>query len=377
MLNTKKLESLKPQPKQYKATDYDGLYLVVTPSNAKSWRYNYRVSGKQLTKTYGLYPEIGLAKARLLHSEFKDWLAGGMASDMPLFESLANDWLKLKEKSLSNAKNKLNTYSKVERFLLPKLGKMPIDTIRRVHLVEVVKAVEAQGIVETAHRMSSIIRQILDYAIDLGLIESHAANGLTRVLRPPVVNHIVSIPPDEAGQLFRDIAGYHEPVTRLGLMLLAHTFVRTTELRLMEWGEIRDEVFWVIPAERMKMKVPHVVPLSRQTLVILDELRICTGHYELTLNSPDRPNHPLSENTLLFALYRLGYRGRMTGHGFRSLASTVLNEQSPFSRDVIERQLAHKETDDVRKAYNRAEYLDERVKLMQWWSDWIEGSSKT
>jgi len=218
-----------------------------------------------------------------------------------------------------------------------------------------VQRIQERGTIESAHRVGAHLRQIMDYAVDLGKIESHSASGLSRVLKTPKVKHMNCIAVEEAGELFKAINNYPEPMVRLGLILAALLFVRTNELRFMRWNEIVDQNIWVIPESRMKMKKPHVVPLSVYALKILDELEVHTGEYDLVFQSPKRQNHPISENTLLFALYRLGYRGQMTVHGFRALASTVLNEQSPFSHDVIERQLAHKETDLVRAAYNRAE----------------------
>lgn len=373
MLNTKVIDAAKACDRQYKLNDTQSLYLVVTPRSVKSWRTNYKdkVTGKHKTHTFGRYPEIGLAKARLLNSEFKDALAAGPINISPTFDEVKLDWYKHKLPSLKNIKHKQQIIYRLDTFVSPKLGKLPIDAIKRAKLVEVVQGVQSLGIIETAHRVGTHIRQIFDYAVDIGKIESHAANGLSRVLQTPKTKHMPCVPIDEACELFNAISTYDEPITRLGLMLLALTFVRTSELRHMEWSEIKDDEFWVIPAARMKMQKPHVVPLSKLTLEILEALKVYTGDFKYVLQSPKRPNHPISENTLLFALYRLGYRGRMTGHGFRSLASTVLNEQSHYSQDVIERQLAHRESDAVRAAYNRAEYLDERIKLMHWWSDWI------
>ena len=224
--------------------------------------------------------------------------------------------------------------------------------------------------------MRSSRNMVFDYAQDAGILDSHPASGLTRVLQSRQTKKpMASIAPAEAGELFRAIESYPEIITRLGLQLLAHTFVRPGELRGMRWNElVADDAVWIVPAERMKLRKPHVVPLSRQALAILAQLRDMTGDRDLVLDSPQRPGHPLSENTFLFALYRLGYRGRMTAHGFRSLASTVLNE-SGFEPDVIERQLAHQESDAVRAAYNRAEYLPRRREMMQWWADWMEARS--
>ena len=375
MLNTKQIDALKAKAKQYKVADTESLYLIVTPRSVKSWRTNYKdkLTGKYKTKTFGHYPEIGLAKARLLNSEFKDKLAQGIGRvSVKTFDEVKADWLKHKLKTLKNFKHKIQVTNRMATWASPKLGSMPIDTIKRADLVAVVKAVQEAEIVETAYRVGIHLRQLFDYALDEGLIESHAATGLSRVLQTPKTKHMNCIDASGAGELFTAIQTVREPLTRLGLIFVSLAFVRSSELRYMRWSEIKDRKFWVLPGERMKMGIPHVVPLSDYALSVLAEIEIFNGDYEYVFNSPVRPNQPISENMLLDALYGLGYKGKMTVHGFRALASTVLNEQSPFSHDVIERQLAHKETDAVRAAYNRAEYLDERIKLMDWWSAWIE-----
>lgn len=315
---------------------------------------------------------MSLADARNAHRKAREPQAASKAA--PLFEVVAADWMKTKLPSLSNGKHQIQVANTIERFVLPAIGKIPIDALPRATLVNVVRAVQERGTVETAHRVAGRITMILNWAQDAGLIEQHAAAGLTRVLVPRKTRRpMASIAPDEAGALMRAIDGYEEPITRLGLRLLALTSVRVGELRGMRWDELReDRTVWVVPAERMKLRLPHVVPLSRQARAVLAELEPLTGHAELVLDSPAAPGRPLSENTFLFALYRLGYRGRMTAHGFRALASTVLNAQSTFAAEVIERQLAHRETDAVRAAYNRAEYLTQRHELMQWWADWLE-----
>ncbi len=368
-LTARQVEVAKPKDKQYKLADAGGLYLAVLPSGGKSWRYNHKVNGKYQTKVYGTYPKLSLADARLLHAEFKD---AGASKAAPTFKEVAKEWLKVKLPTLSNRKHQGQTASTLEQFVYPLVGDIPIDDIKRIDLVSVVKSVEARGTIETAHRVAGRIKMVFDFAQDSGLLESHPASGLVRVLRSNRKKKpMASIDPSEASKLMLAINGYHEPVTRLGLLLLAHTFVRVGELRGMQWDEIkRDDRVWVIPEVRMKLRKPHVVPLSKQVLMIIDELQqYSSGKY--VIDSPARPGHPVSENTFLFALYRLGYRGVMTAHGFRALASTVLNEQSKFKPDAIERQLAHKEADEVRASYHRAEYLKDRRKLMQWYSDWL------
>lgn len=371
MLSVRQIQAAKPKDKPYKLADGAGLYLYVAPTGLKSWRANYRKDGKQRTRTYGRYPDMTLAQARQAHVQAQEQESEIV---MPTFEQVAREWLKSKLPTLSNAKHRQQVESTLERFVLPEIGTLPIDQIKRAKLARIVQAVQKGGRVETAHRVAGRVTAVFDYAQDIGLIESHGATGLVRVLQPRKVRKpMASIPPDDAGQLFVDIDDYDEIITRLGLKLLALTFVRVGELRGMRWDELREDgAIWVIPEARMKSRLPHVVPLCKQAREILKELRMYTGDSDLVLDSPMKPGHALSENTFLFALYRLGYRGRMTAHGFRALASTVLNERSAFDHDVIEKQLAHREVDAVRAAYNRAQYLDQRRLMMQWWADWID-----
>lgn len=375
-LTVKAVDAAKPREKAYKLTDGHGLYLFVSPTGAKSWRANYTAGGKQRTKTYGLYPAVSLADARKAHASARE--GAPVAAAAPTFETVARDWLKAKLPTLSNGKHQIQVENTLERYAFPLLGSRPINAIPRSELVTVVRAAQAGGKIETGHRVASRISAVFDFAQDTGLLQQHGAAGLTRVLiARRTKKPMASIPAEEAGELMRAIDGYEDSVTRLGLQLLAHTFVRVGELRGMLWSELKETgQVWVVPEARMKMRIPHVVPLSRQARAILATLHEMSGDGALVLDSPIRPGHPLSENTFLFALYRLGYRGRMTAHGFRALASTVLNERSGFPHDVIERQLAHKETDAVRAAYNRAEYLVQRRELMQWWSDWLDAAQQ-
>lgn len=367
-LTAKQVAQARPAEKPYKLADGAGLYLYVAPTGLKSWRANRQRNGKQTTITYGRYPEMSLADARQAHALARSQTLERAA---PTFREAAERWLKVKLPALSNPKHQIQVAETLSRYVYPAIGDRRIDTLKRADLVDVITAVQNRGTLETAYRVAGRITMVLNYAQDAGLIEAHSANGLTRVLMPRRIKKpMASIPPNEAGELLRSINGYDEPVTRLALLLLAHTFVRVGELRGMRWDEINGDV-WIVPETRMKLRRPHVVPLSRQVMAMLDDLREYASG-DLVIESPLRRRHPVSENTFLFALYRMGYKGRMTAHGFRVLASTVLNEQSPFDRDAIERQLAHKETDAVRAAYNRAEYLAERRRMMQWWSDWLD-----
>ena len=375
-LTNKKIDGLKPRDKPYKASDAHGLFIAVLPSGIKSWRYLYKVGDKHKTKTFGQYPQVGVAEARQLLIDFKQELKKVNDESLMTMEDLCREWLVYKSPQLVNLKHRQQVQYRVDTFILPDLRKRAIGSLKRSDFVDVVKKVQAQGIVETSHRVASILSQVMDYAVDIGKIESHAANGLSRVLNAPKSKHMNCIDVGNIQKLIEDISSYDEPLVRNALLFACVTFVRTNELRYMTWNEIVDDKFWVIPKERMKLKKLHVVPLSEFSLKLLDNIRTINADYDYVLQSPTKRNSPISENTMLFALYRLGYRHLMTVHGFRALASTILNEQSPFRHDVIERQLAHKETDQVRLAYNRAEYLDERIKLMDWYSSLVSAYVK-
>jgi integrase len=376
-LTARAVEAAKPREKPYKLADGEGLYLFVSPAGGKSWRSNYADAGKQKTRTYGLYPALSLADAREAHRKARGASIQPETPSTPAFRLVARQWLVKHLPGLANAKHRTQVENTLERHVFPTVGDTPIGQITRPELVTVVVAVADK--VETAHRVAGRVTAVFNYAQDAGIIQAHPAANLTRVLPGRKVKKpMACIPWQEAGRLLRDIETYPEQTTRLGLLLAAHTFPRVSEILGFKKDELREDgAVWVVPAERVKgrgdKKLPHVIPLSTQARKIVGALSAMSDG-PLVLDSPERPGHPLSENTLLFALYRLGYRGRMTVHGFRALASTVLNEQSPFKHDVIERQLAHKETDAVRAAYNRAEYLDERRTLMQWWSDWLDAA---
>ncbi len=369
-LTVKAIDAAKPEVKPYKLNDADDLYLYVATSGSKTWRANYRSEGKYKTVTYGRYPEITLSEARKLNENRR-----AQGTKLPTFTKVFEDWLPTKTSELTNAKHIKQVEETVRKNVLPYIGNMTIDAIPRAKMIEIVKRLADTP--ETASRVAGRISMIFDYAVDSGLIEYHGAADLSRVIAKAKTKPMPSIPPAEAGKLLADIHNYEEEITKLGLLLAAHTFVRVGELLGMRWDELKEkEHIWVIPQDRMKMDIPHVVPLSESVRGILKQLYAYTGNSALVLESFIKPGHPISENTLLFALYRLGYRGRHTVHGFRALASSVLNEHSPFKEDVIERQLAHKEKDKVRAAYNRAEFLPQRIELMTWWSNWLNQQLK-
>jgi integrase len=345
-------------------------------AQGEKWRVYLFKKGKRETKLCRTKKE---AHAWAVAREKE--LAG---SSVVTFGEVAERWLALKIPSLDSDINQRTVEQSVRDYILPGLAHKRLDEIERTDLVAVVEGVAKQGIVETAHRVGQRIRQIFDYAVDTGQWKDpHVATStLSRVLPKRRKRKMAAVRIAEVPELLRAIDQYPEPITRTGLLLLAHTFTRTNELIRARWEEIRDPQTWVIDESRMKGKDQerklHVVPLSRQTQALLAQARhfgtqvtggIGSNYF---LASPVNALCGISSNTLLFALYRLGYRGRMTGHGFRAIASSVLNESGQWNPDAIERQLHHDETDDVRASYNRAEYLDERRRMMQWYSDYLE-----
>jgi integrase len=261
---------------------------------------------------------------------------------------------------------------RLETHVFNRIGTRPIADIAAADLLSVMRKIEEHGS-EIAHRLLQICGQVFLYAVVTQRASINPAVSLRGALKPVIKKNHAYIKPNELPQYLRNLEAYDgAPQTKLAMKFLLYTFVRTGELRGAKWSEIDlDNAEWRIPAERMKMREPHIVPLSRQAIVTLKQLQLLTGQWQFVFPNQHKPAGPMSENTILYALYRMGYHSRATGHGFRSTASTVLNEHG-FPPDVVERQLAHGERDKVRAAYNHAQYLPERRKMMQWWADYLD-----
>ena len=379
----------KPRAKQYKLTDGRGLCLLITPSGGRYWRFQYRFGGRWKSLALGVYPDVSLAKARDKREHARELLADGvdpvahrnqLAAEaeleaMSTFRIVAQEWLDKREReglgevTLAKARWLLE-------FAYPALGHRKIGSIKTLELLAVLRSVEARGRYESARRLRSVCGRIFRYAIATGRAEHDLTANLRDALTTPKVRHLAAIT-DKAkvGPLLRAIDGFEgHIVTRAALRLAPHVFVRPGELRHAEWKEFDfEQCVWSIPAPKMKMRRAHRVPLSRQSIQILQEVRELTGHWQYVFPGFHSPRRPMSENTLNVALRRLGYaREEMTSHGFRAMASTLLNETGKWQPDAIERQLAHAETDSVRRAYSRGEYWEERVEMMQQWSDYLD-----
>ncbi len=262
---------------------------------------------------------------------------------------------------------------RLEGDIFPTLGQRPINAITAPELLEAIRSIEKRGAIDIAHRATQTCGQIFRYGIAIGRAERNPAADLKGALKTRTKRNYSHLKASELPEFLSKLEAYEGFIeTKLALRLLLLTFVRTTELRAAEWAEINfEKAEWRIPAERMKMREQHIVPLSRQAIAILRELHKYTGNTQYLFPGQNNPNKFMSENTMLGALYRMGYHSRATGHGFRSTASTVLNEQG-FRPDVIERQLAHAERNKVRASYNHAQYLPERREMMQWWADYLD-----
>jgi integrase len=370
-----------------KLHDGDGLYLWVYLDGRKYWRMRYWQASKEKSLSIGVFPKVTLSNARKKREELRKQLEADL--DPSAERKAANLRKKLTAENSFKAvamewyNKQLHTWvphhaedvkRRLESNIFPVLGKRPIGQIEAPELLQAIRSIETRGSYDLAHRVLQVCGQVFRYGIATGRCTRNLSADLRGALTPHVKQHQAAVRAEELPELLRAIAKYDEigdKQTRLALQLLAQTFVRTNELIGAEWVEFDvDNALWVIPAARMKMKAEHVVPLTKQALALLAEIKKLASGSRFVFPGRNR-DKPISNNTMLFALYRMGYRGKMTGHGFRAVASTILNEAG-FQPDVIERQLAHCERNQVRGAYNRAEYLPERKRMMQHWANYLD-----
>ncbi len=385
-LNDAKVKNAAPTAKPYKLADEGALYLLVQPNGSKLWRMNYRHLGKQKTLAVGEYPKVSLKQARAKRDEAKAMLRDGIdpssakvtarktareAAD-DSFESIAREWLKKQHHAAATRTKAVWIF---EKALFPWIGRMPISAVKAPDLLAALRRTEALGKLETAQRAKQYAGLVFRYAIATGRATDDPSAALRGALATPKTKHRASITdPKQIGGLLRAVHGYSGAfVTVCALKLAPLLMVRPGELRHAEWSEFDlDAAEWRIPAAKMKMKTTHIVPLSAQAVDVLHELFQLTGEDRFVFPGIRGRGRPMSENTVLAALRRMGFSGEeMTGHGFRSMASTRLHEMG-WPHDAIERQLAHAERNKVSAAYNYAEYLPERRKMMQAWADYLD-----
>lgn len=378
------IRNARPKATAQKLSDGAGLFLLLTPTGTRLWRMKYRIDGREKLLSFGPYPEVSLKVARERRDEARRLLATNIdpaekrkadrRGVVHTFEALAREFLRMKVRSLT-PRTLERKIARFEAFTFPRFGKQPITKVTPSQLLAALRHIEERGLHETAHRVRAECGEVFRYAIATGRAERDLSADLRGALAPVIVQNRPAITePPKIGELMRAIHGYRgQPSTEYALKLLPLVFVRPTELRCATWREFDlDNAQWRIPAKRMKMREQHIVPLSTQVIALLQQLKLITGAGEYLFPSLRSNDRPISNNTLNAALRRLGYSGdEMVAHGFRSMASTCLNEQG-WNPELIELQLAHIDRNEVRSAYNRAQRLAERQQMMQAWSDYLD-----
>lgn len=387
-LTDTQLRKLKPRERPYRLPDGRGLNIEVTPSGSRLWRYRYRYAGKESLMSFGEYPAVSLAEARERRAAARKLIEAGKnpthekrierraleVSTRNTFKAIACEWIE-KQSHNWTPHHALDVQRSLTKEAFPAFGDRPVTEIDAPEILACLRAIESRGALEIAHRTAQRIAAVFRFAVLTGRAKYNPAADLRGAIATRKVEHMKALPADELPTFLDKLDRYDGNLqTALALRLMVLTFVRTGELLGARWEEFDiGAAEWRIPAERMKMREPHTVPLSTQAQTVVDELRAVTGATPLLFPSRSNAHKPMSTNTMLFAIYRMGYHSRATTHGFRALASTVLNEQG-WPPDVIERQLAHAERNKVRAAYNRAQYLPERHKMMQAWADFLDAA---
>lgn len=395
MLTIQEIKNAKVGDKPRKLYDRDGLYLFVTPTGGKLWRGKYRVNGREKTLSLGPYPKVGLAEAREKWQDARKLddpsaakQAEKQASDSttPTFLAVAKEWHTRQTPGWTK-KHASQVWRSLEIDILPTLGPRPIDEIQPREIMALIEGIEDRGAGEIATRVLQRVRAVFSRAVALGYREVNPAGELHNHLKPRKKGQQTALAADELPTFLHALEIYQgDAATRLGLRLLILTLARTSEVREAKWAEFdREEGVWTVPGERMKNRREHRVPLSQQALATLEELHKVSGHSQWLM--PGRlEDKPASQNTMIFAVYRMGFHKRTTVHGFRALASTILNEavtevdgkkHRMWSVDAVERALAHTEQNKVKGAYDRGDRFEERTRMMQWWADYLDTVAKS
>ncbi|TXE59865.1 tyrosine-type recombinase/integrase [Serratia nematodiphila] len=386
-LNNLQIRNAKPTPKPYTLSDGLGLSLLVEPNGSKSWRFRYRFAGKPKMISFGVYPAVSLADARLKRDESRKLVAEGqnpstvrkekklaqLYGNANTFEAIAKEWhqSKLATWSAGYAADIMDAFN-IDIF--PYLGQHPISAIKPLELLTVLRKIEARGALEKMRKVRQRCGEVFRYATATGRAEFNPAADLSSVLISPKSTHYPFLSVDEIPDFLAALEIYSgSRLVQLATKLLMLTGVRGIELRMAQWHEVDlENALWEIPQERMKMRRAHLVPLSTQAVAILNELKTLTGNYRYVFSGRNDVNKPMSEASINQLLKRIGYHGRLTGHGFRHMMSTILHEQE-FNTAWIEMQLAHVDKNAIRGTYNHAQYLEKRREMLQWYADFITG----
>ncbi|OLQ92652.1 integrase [Vibrio panuliri] len=391
-LTDKEIKAAKPQEKEYNLFDGDGLRLRVKPNGSKHWLLNYYRpnSRKRANLSLGKYPDLPLAKARKVTLEAKELLAEGIdpqekhkqeqqehkAIHQHTFFNVATEWFEIKKGGVT-ADYAVDIWRSLELHIFARLGEIPVREITAPQVIELLKPIEAKGSLETVKRLAQRLNEIMNFATNCGLIHANPLTGIKAAFKKPKKENMAALTPTELPELISAIANASiKRTTRCLIEWQLHTMTRPSEASGARWDEIDlDEKVWVIPAERMKKRREHRIPLTEQMLELLEVMKPISGHRVFIFPSDRDPKKPCNSQTANMALKRMGFAGRLVSHGLRSLASTTLNEKG-FEADLIEAALAHVDDNQVRSAYNRTDYLDRRRPMMCWWSGHIEEASK-
>lgn len=399
-LTSAKIRTLKPSDKPFKVSDSHGLYLRVKPGGSRHWYLKYRISGKESRIALGAYPAISLSDARQQREGIRKMLAlninpvqqraavRGSRTPEKVFKNVALAWHKSNRKWSQNTADRL--LASLNNHIFPVIGNLPVSELKPRHFIDLLKGIEEKGLLEVASRTRQHLSNIMRHAVHQELIDTSPAANLGGVTTPPVRRHYPALPLERLPELLERIGAYHQgrELTRHAVLLMLHVFIRSSELRFARWSEIDfTNRVWTIPATRepiigvrysgrgAKMRMPHIVPLSEQSIAILKQIKDITGNNELIFPGDHNPYKPMCENTVNKALRVMGYDTKkdICGHGFRAMACSALMESGLWAKDAVERQMSHQERNTVRMAYiHKAEHLEARKTMMQWWSDYLE-----
>ncbi|HDW2697961.1 TPA: tyrosine-type recombinase/integrase [Escherichia coli] len=399
-LTSAKIRTLKPSDKPFKVSDSHGLYLRVKPGGSRHWYLKYRISGKESRIALGTYPAISLSDARQQREGIRKMLAlninpvqqraavRGSRTPEKVFKNVALAWHKSNRKWSQNTADRL--LASLNNHIFPVIGNLPVSELKPRHFIDLLKGIEEKGLLEVASRTRQHLSNIMRHAVHQELIDTNPAANLGGVTTPPVRRHYPALPLERLPELLERIGAYHQgrELTRHAVLLMLHVFIRSSELRFARWSEIDfTNRVWTIPATRepiigvrysgrgAKMRMPHIVPLSEQSIAILKQIKDITGNNELIFPGDHNPYKPMYENTVNKALRVMGYDTKkdICGHGFRAMACSALMESGLWAKDAVERQMSHQERNTVRMAYiHKAEHLEARKAMMQWWSDYLE-----
>lgn len=388
-LTDTQIKQAKPRTSEYSLSDGNGLALRVKPSGTKSWLFNYYTpfTKKRTNISLGIYPDVSLNKARKDRQQYRALLAekidpadyrrkqeaSSTQAHTNTFEVVYRQWLTTKQDKSESYLHRLT--KALELHILPALGDTPIHKINAPDTIKIIQPLAERQALETVRKLSRWINEVMTFAVNTGLVHSNPLAGISKAFKAPKVENRPTIKPEDLPDFLRTLESAKiNLTTRCLIEWLLHTMVRPGEGAGAKWDEINFKTKqWIIPAERMKQRRDHIVPLTDQTLAILDTMKPISGHRGYIFPSTHKPKESINKSSANMALKRMGYKGQLVAHGLRSLASTVLNEQE-FSHDVIEAALAHVDKNSIRATYNRAEYLEQRRVMMQWWSDHIGGT---